>query len=152
MPFTQAVILETLRYHSVMPVAIPHVATCDSELQGYHVPAGTIIFPNLWRLHHDERYWENPWEFNPNRWLEDGNVVPPDHIKKQRLLPFGAGRRQCAGEIFARNRLFILTTMLLQRFKFVPATGHPKPNHDPSDCILHFLLQSNPYKLSVQPR
>ncbi len=152
MPYTQAVILETFRYHSVLPVAIPHVAKYDSDLQGYHIPAGTIVFPNLWALHHDERYWESPLEFNPNRWLENGKVVPPDHIKKQRLLPFGAGRRQCAGEVFAKNRLFILIAMMLQKFKFVPAKGHPMPNDDPSDCTLHFVLHSNPYKLSVEPR
>ena len=152
MPFTQAVILETLRYHSSLPFAIPHVTKCDSELKGFLIPAGTIVFPNLFGLHHDARYWESPLEFNPNRWLENGKIVPPDHIKKQRLLPFGAGRRQCPGEVFARNRLFILTTMLLQKFKFVTAEGHPRPNYDPFDCKVDFILKPEPYKLSVKHR
>ncbi len=152
MPFTQAVILEMLRYQSSFPFAIPHRAKYDSMLQGYLIPAGTIIFPNLWALHHDNRYWENPWEFNPNRWLEEGQVVPPGHITKQRLLPFGAGKRQCPGEAIARNRLFLLVTMLLQKFKFVAAEGHQRPNHDPSDCKVDFILQPNPYKLSVEAR
>ena len=81
MPYTQAVILETLRYHSLAPFANPHVAKCDSELQGYLIPAGTLIFPNLWSLHHDPRYWKRPQEFDPNRWLENGKIVSPDHIK-----------------------------------------------------------------------
>ncbi len=152
MPFTQAVILETLRYHSMTPLCIPHVASCDSELQGFFIPAGTIIFPNVWSLHHDERYWKNPWEFSPKRWIEDGKIVLPDHPKKQRLLPFGAGRRQCAGEVFAKNRLFLLTTMMLQKFRFVPAEGHPRPNHDPLLCTSHIALHIKPYKLSVKPR
>ncbi len=152
MPFTQAVILETLRYHSLLPFAVPHAAKCDSELHGFLIPAGTIVFPNLWALHHDERYWESPWEFNPNRWLENGQILPPDHIKKQRLLPFGTGRRRCPGEVFARNRLFILLTMMLQKFKFVAAEGHPRPNPDPSQCTVDFTLKLKPYKLSVEPR
>ncbi len=152
MPFTQAVILETFRYHSLLPLGLPHFAHCDSELQGFLVPAGTIVFPNLWALHHDDRYWESPWEFNPSRWLENGKVVPPDHIKRQRSLPFGTGRRQCPGEVFARNRLFVLITMMLQKFKFVPAEGHPRPNHDPSHCIVDITLIQKPYKLSVIPR
>ncbi len=47
---------------------------------------GTFVFPNLWGLHHDERYWEKPWEFNPSRFIEDGKVVAPDHEKKQRFV------------------------------------------------------------------
>ncbi len=152
MPFIQALILETLRYQSVLPLAIPHRAKCDSELQGFLIPAGTIVFPNLWSLHHDERYWANPWEFNPNRFIEGNKIVGPDHIKKQRLLPFGAGRRQCPGEDFARNRLFILATMMLQKFKFLPAEGHPKPNHDPNECTVDIVLRIKPYKLSVKQR
>ncbi len=152
MPFTEAVILETLRYHSLLPFAAPHVNREDSMLEGYLIPAGTLIFPNLWALHHNERYWVKPWEFNPNRWLENGKVVPPDHIKKQQFLMFGAGRRQCPAEVFARNRLFILTTMMLQKFKFVPAEGYPRPNYDPSQFKMNILLESEPYKLSVKPR
>ena len=120
--------------------AIPHLAKCDAELNGYFIPKGTYIFPNLWSLHHDERYWDRPWEFNPSRFIEDGKVIAPDHKKKQRLLAFGAGRRQCPGEVFARNRLFILTCLMLQKFKFVPAEGHPLPSDDPRDCTADLTL------------
>ncbi len=40
MPFTEALILETLRYHSAAMVAIPHLARCDTELNGYFIPKG----------------------------------------------------------------------------------------------------------------
>ncbi len=152
MPFTEAVILETLRYHSVAMFAIPHLARCDTELNGYLIPKGTYIFPNLWALHHDDRYWEQPWEFNPHRWIENGMIVGPNHKNKQRMLAFGAGRRQCGGEVFARNRLFILTCLMLQKFKFEAAEGHERPNHDPRDCHAELLLMMKPYKLSVQLR
>ncbi len=152
MPFTQALILETLRYHSLFPFSIPHQAKCDTKLQGYFIPAGTIVFPNLWSLHHDEKYWTRPWEFNPYRFIENNELIAPDHVKKQRLYPFGAGRRQCPGEVFARNRLFILTTMLLQKFKFLPAEGHSKPNHNPTECTLNMALEMKAYKLSAKQR
>ena len=42
---------------------------------------------NLYNLHHDERYWEDPWEFRPERFLtEDGEVVPLNHIKRMRYI------------------------------------------------------------------
>ncbi len=152
MPFIEALILETLRYHSLLMYAVPHHAKCDAELNGYFIPQGTIIFPNLWGLHHDEMFWEMPWEFNPSRFIENGKFVPPDHKKRQRLFPFGAGRRQCGGEAFARSRLFILTCLMLQKFKFVQAEGHPLPNHDPRDCKADVTLLMPEYKLSVQLR
>ena len=152
MPFMEALILETLRYHSLLMFAVPHESRCDAQLNGYFIPKGSFIFPNLWGMHHDSRYWENPWQFKPSRFIEDGNVVAPDHKKKQRLLAFGAGRRQCPGEVFARNRLFILTCLMLQKFKFIQAEGHPLPNHDPRDCNGDFLLVMKEYKLSVKLR
>ncbi len=151
MTFIEALILETLRYHSLAMFAI-HQSTCDAEINGYFIPKGTFIFANLWGLHHDERYWDRPWEFNPNRFIEDGKVVAPDHKKKQRLLAFGAGRRQCAGEVFARNRLFILTCLMLQKFKFVQGEGHPLPDHDPHNCTADIILLMKEYKLSVKLR
>ncbi len=135
--------------------AIPHQARCDAELNGYFIPKGTYIFPNLWALHHNEMHWDKPFEFNPSRWIENGMVVGPTHKKKQRLLAFGAGRRQCPGEVFARNRLFILTCLMLQKFKFVPAEGHDLPNHDPRDChaeFHEFVLLMKPFRLSVKLR
>ena len=152
MPFTQAVILETLRYHSFSALHIPHVTRHNSELQGFIIPAGTMVFTNVWALHHDDRYWESPWEFIPSRWIEDGKILPPDDIKYQRLLPFSAGIRQCPGEAFAKNRLFILTTLMLQNFKFVPAEGHPRPTTDPTKFPFAFGLNQTPYKLSVKLR
>ncbi len=42
LPFIEALILETLRYHSIAPFAIPHQARCDAELNGYFIPEGML--------------------------------------------------------------------------------------------------------------
>ncbi len=151
-PYVEALILETLRYTGLTALSLPHYSSCNSELGGFFIPKGTLIFPNLWSLHHNEKYWENPFEFDPLRFLENGKLLPPDHIKKQRLLPFSAGRRQCPGEAFAKNRLFILVTLLLQKYKFLPAEGHPQPQHDPREYELGINNLIKPYKLTVQAR
>ena len=99
------------------------------------------------------RYWDHPWEFNPDRWIEDGGIVPPDHPKKQRLFAFGLGARQCTGEQFAKNRIFLLIVMLLQKFKLLPATGEPKPQTDPHYYEYAFAGSNmKPYKIQVQLR
>ncbi len=55
LPYIEALILETCRYSSMNALSIPICARVDTELNGYSVPKGTIIFPNIWNLHHDER-------------------------------------------------------------------------------------------------
>ncbi len=153
MPYVEAVVLEALRYQSLTPLLLPHYTSCETELKGYSIPKGTTVFVNAWSLHHDSKYWEDPWAFNPLRFLdENGDIVGPDHVNKQRLFSFGAGRRQCTGEIFARNRVYLLLALMLQKFKFLPAVGHPMPGHDPRDYDVRITIMVKPYHLSAKIR
>ncbi len=132
LPYIEAVILESLRYWTYAPILIPHAATVDTTLAGFAVPKGTLIWPNIFNLAHDPRYWDcDPWKFNPDNFLdENGEIVPPDHVNRKRMLQFGGGRRSCAGEVLGKNRLFLIITSIVQNFELSPAPGKPKPNHD----------------------
>ena len=48
LPYLNAVLQETLRWHPVLPIAIPHKTTEDDTYNGYHIPAGTVLIPNNW--------------------------------------------------------------------------------------------------------
>ncbi len=145
--------MEALRYTSITPLSLPHYSRCDSDINGFFVPKHTIIFPNLWHLHHDEKFWDSPWDFDPSRFLTgDGKVIPPDHVKRQRLLPFSAGKRQCPGEEIVRNMLFNLITLMIQKYKLLPAEGHPRPRHDPREYTGGLTVITKPYYLSIQIR
>ncbi len=152
LPFLEATLLEAHRYITLNPVLVPHYCALGSKIKGYKIPPGTLVLPNVWSLHHNPDYWESPWMFNPYRFLEDGKLVAPDHINRQRVMMFSAGKRKCPGEIFAKNRLFILLTLMLQKFKFLPAEGHPRPKHDPREYDVRLALIIKPYKLSAQLR
>ena len=79
-----------------------------------------LVAPNLWRIHNDPLYWDNPEEFRPERFIDEkGNLAP----KPENFLPFSTGRRQCAGEAFAKSELHVVIGMLLQRFTFEVAPG-----------------------------
>ncbi len=84
--------------------------------------------------------------------MENGNIIAADHPKKQRLFMFGAGRRSCPGEQFAKNRIFILLTMMLQRFRFLPAPGEQEPQTDPHDYMAGLPMTMKPYKMQLKPR
>ncbi len=131
LPFVEAFILESFRYWTQSCILNPHAANMDTTLAGFPVPKGAWVWPNVLNLAHDERYWKNPWKFNPDNFLDrNGEVVPSDHLNRKRLLSFGAGRRVCIGEVLGKSRLFLLITSILQNFEISPAPGKKKPNHD----------------------
>lgn len=67
----------------------------------------------LGALANDETVWTSPEKFQPERFLDASGKLS---LSKDRSLPFGAGKRLCAGETFARNILFLFVSALLQNF------------------------------------
>ena len=96
--YLQAIIKETLRLYSGFP--FPHESAEDCIVSGYHVPAGTRLLVNIPKIHHDPNIWPNPCEFKPERFLTTHQNVD---VRGQNfeLIPFGSGRRMCAGVSFA---------------------------------------------------
>ncbi|XP_028347962.1 cytochrome P450 2U1 [Physeter macrocephalus] len=88
MPYTEATIMEVQRLSVVVPLSIPHMTSEKTVLQGYTIPKGTIILPNLWSIHRDPAIWEKPNDFYPNRFLDDQGQL----IKKETFIPFGIGK------------------------------------------------------------
>ncbi|XP_032774440.1 cytochrome P450 2D3 [Rattus rattus] len=145
MPFTNAVIHEVQRFADIVPMNLPHKTSRDIEVQGFLIPKGTTLIPNLSSVLKDEAIWEKPLRFHPEHFLDaQGNFV-----KHEAFMPFSAGRRACLGEPLARMELFLFFTCLLQRFSFSVPAGQPQP----SDYgVFAFLLSPSPYQLCAFKR
>ncbi|XP_063706238.1 probable cytochrome P450 304a1 [Culicoides brevitarsis] len=115
MHYTEACIRELLRFQTLVPSSIPHKAMFDVVYQGFFVPKGCFMVPSLYAMHFDEKKWIEPHTFMPERFLDSRGQLS---LKKDISLPFGAGKRLCAGETFARNILFLFITALFQNFDF----------------------------------
>lgn len=117
LPYVEAFIQEVLRYANVIPLSVPHRVTAerDAVFEGYRIPKNTTIMFNLDSVLMDPNIFENPREFNPDRFLDSkGNIIRP-----KELIPFGIGRRVCLGEALAKMELFLFITTLIQNFHFV---------------------------------
>ncbi|KAK1852205.1 cytochrome p450 oxidoreductase [Colletotrichum chrysophilum] len=104
LPYVEAIMKETLRWHSVVPTALPHTADEDTIYAGYRIPKDTMIMPNVWWFTHDPSIYPEPNEFRPERYLESPGHEPGTDPRK---FVFGFGRRICAGKTFAENTLFL---------------------------------------------
>nr|XP_002122620.1 cytochrome P450 2U1-like [Ciona intestinalis] len=114
MPYTRAVIQEIARMRPTLPLSVPHCTTQDTMMMGYKIPKDTIVLTNIWGIHHDEKLWKNPYDFNPERHLDsNGNFV-----KSSNIMQFNIGLRSCLGQQLAKMELFLLTTSLCRHFSF----------------------------------
>lgn len=111
MPFTEAVILETLRYSSLAPQGVIHKLLKDTRFKEYLLPKGTLIIPNLYGIHHDPKVWSDPDIFRPERFLETTNSN-----FRENLIPFQVGRRACLGELLAKDLVFLFTVKIFLKF------------------------------------
>ncbi|XP_055957500.1 cytochrome P450 2D6 isoform X2 [Patella vulgata] len=150
--YTNAAILECLRYIRHLPYALPHMNREEIEIEGYRIPAKSTIITNLWYMAKDEQQWDNPDVFNPDRFLDDDRkLVPANHQLRQQLMPFGVGRRFCVGESFAKSRIFLYVTSLLQKFNFRP-DGNPLAPEDSKLWTLNTAMHPPFLKCIIEQR
>ncbi|CAK6432911.1 unnamed protein product [Pipistrellus nathusii] len=145
MPFTEATIMEVQRLTMVVPLSIPHMTSAKTVLQGYTIPKGTVILPNLWAVHRDPAIWEKPNDFNPTRFLDEQGQL----IKRETFIPFGIGKRVCMGEQLAKMELFLTFVTLMQSFTFALPKDSEKPNLTGKYGL---TLAPNPFKIIISKR
>jgi len=118
--YLQAVVQETLRLSAPAPL-IPRAVTQDTTINGYHIPAGSIIFVAVYNIHRHKDFWQNAEQFNPDRFFKGEGVVQKHRCA---YIPFGAGERFCIGSNFASIELSILLAQVVGNFKFQLLQDH----------------------------
>ena len=98
----------------------------DYLIDKYTIPKGSSILMSQYVMHHDSRYYDNPSEFNPDRWTDEFKR----HLPRFSYFPFGGGLRGCIGESFAWQEgiLLIATVSSYWKLELIP---HQKIKMDP---------------------
>ncbi|KAF9238847.1 cytochrome P450 [Melanogaster broomeanus] len=97
MPFLEATLREILRWHPVVPLGVARQAREAVTFDGYHVPQGATVVPNVWAMTHDDVRYPDPNDFKPERFLNSDGTLNDDAVG----YVFGFGRRICPGRHFA---------------------------------------------------
>ncbi|XP_030441049.1 cytochrome P450 CYP82D47-like [Syzygium oleosum] len=146
--YIQAIIKETLRLYPAGPLGVPHESMDDCTVDGYHVPRGTRLLFNLWKIHRDPRIWSDPLEFRPERFLTTHKDFD---IRGQNfeLIPFGSGRRMCPGINLAMQMMSLSLAALLQGFDITTSADEPV---DMAEAIGMTNLKATPLEVLATPR
>jgi cytochrome P450 len=104
------VINESMRLFAPVP-AIFRKALADTSIQGYFVPAGTMVLVTPLLNHYWPGLWRDPHAFDPERF---GDARREDRSHRLAFVPFGAGAHKCIGMRFATIVVKVLIHHLLR--------------------------------------
>ncbi|KAL2514845.1 Cytochrome [Forsythia ovata] len=153
MPYLKAVIKESLRLHPPIPLLFPREAMEDTKVMGYDIGVGTRVIINAWAIARDPMSWENPEDFNPQRFLNSGIDFKGLNFE---YIPFGSGRRGCPGIPFAMAVDELALAKLMLHFNFALPIGATEKDLDMSEHPgttvykrLPLLVIATPHSLSL---
>ncbi|XDV14815.1 hypothetical protein PO909_014998 [Leuciscus waleckii] len=112
--YLECVIKESLRLFPSVPFFARTICE-DTQINGYKVPKGTNAIVITYALHRDPRFFPEPEEFRPERFLPENCVGRHPYA----FLPFSAGLRNCIGQRFAIMEEKVILAYILRYFNIV---------------------------------
>ncbi|OJJ48126.1 hypothetical protein ASPZODRAFT_2123095 [Penicilliopsis zonata CBS 506.65] len=149
LPYVNALILEAMRWHPVVPLGVPHRSTGMDSYEGYRIPNNSIVVANIWAFTHDPETYPDPMDFKPERFLARNGQAP--QLDPTRLI-FGFGRRICPGRFLADSTIFLTVSKCLAAFnisKMVKDGQEVEPTVDFTPGTISHPCQ---YEVSIRPR
>ncbi|EXJ75738.1 uncharacterized protein A1O5_00245 [Cladophialophora psammophila CBS 110553] len=118
LPYLNAVVRESLRLYAPLPAFEPRSSPVDTLIDGYEIPAGTIVGMSPYCLHRDESVYPDPLAFRPERWLTDsGTLIPESDLRNRYFWAFSSGARMCIGMHLANAEMLTLLAALYRKYK-----------------------------------
>ncbi|XP_071129816.1 cytochrome P450 2J4-like [Mytilus edulis] len=137
--YVESTIKEVLRIAKPVVLAIYRTIERSITVEGYNIPAKSIILFDLNDPQIDPTLWDNPDVFDPDRWTNP---------HKNGYIPFGLGPRRCVGAPTIDLTLFLMITNILQKFELVPEDEKNLPMEKEWSGIALF---PKPFKMFMKP-
>jgi cytochrome P450 len=100
-----------MRLHSAV-VGTPRITADDVEVDGWLIPAGTVVFLSIASANRDESVFDDPLRFD----------ITADRPAN---LSFGGGPHYCLGANLARAEMVEALTLLARRLPGLRLDGEP---------------------------
>ncbi|KAG1753720.1 cytochrome P450 [Suillus paluster] len=129
LPYIEALVKEVLRWNAVAPNGGPRRVTEDDIHDGYYIPKGSLVMPNVWFMLNDPRTYANP-----------------------STICFGFGRRICPGLLLADASVWISTVMSLAVFDISKVIENGVEITPEIDFSSGAISHPKPVKCSIKAR
>ncbi|PBK94798.1 cytochrome P450 [Armillaria gallica] len=149
LPYVNALVLEVLRWHTVAPTGVPHCLTEDVIQSDYFIPKGTLIMANIWKMLHDPMVYNEPFKFNPDRFIHTKTKEPELDPYK---VVFGFGRRICPGRVLADASVFMSCAMVLAVFDISKYSENGVVFELDTEHTAGTISHPTPFKCTIQAR
>ncbi|GJQ86598.1 CYP315A1 [Trypoxylus dichotomus] len=143
-PLPKNIVRESLRLYPVAPF-LTRFPPEDVDIDGYRIPKNTLVILSIFTSGRDPKYFENPAEFQPDRWLRDQSANHKQMI--QATVPFAIGARSCIGRKIAEIQLQMALSELVRKYSI------SLENEENIEMVLKMVaVPSKPVKLKFDPR
>ena len=113
MDLMHAVLKESMRFFPPVPGAFPREALVDHDIMGVRIKKGMSVGVISLYNHFNEKYFESPEKFMPERWMKKDQDLDP-YV----FTPFSAGSRNCIGQNLAIIEAKIILAEFFDTFNF----------------------------------
>jgi cytochrome P450 len=146
--YLKMIIKETLRLHPPVPLLIPRETMSRFKINGYDIYPKMLLQVNVWAIGRDPKYWKNPEEFIPERFIDSPIDYKGQHFQ---LLSFGAGRRGCPGIYMATTTMELALANLLYFFDWKLPYGMKEEDINMEELVGLCLTTNKKTPLSLVP-
>jgi len=142
LPYTEMVIREAIRLYPPAP-AIGREAVEDVTIADYNVPKGSLVLVNTYAIQHDQRFFDDPERYDPDRFAAGWE----ERIPRYAYLPFGGGPRVCIGNGFAMVEARLILATVAQHYKL---SLEPDETIQPIQLVT--LRPGGPVRMKIERR
>lgn len=147
--FLRACIKEGLRLCMANPTRLTRIVpnTATLVVDGFQIPAGSVVGCAASVLHYDPDIFPHPFEFRPERWMKEDSsdgLRRPDMDKN--LMAFGQGLRACLGKNLALHQLHLAVAAVID----AEILEHAKPKQDQIEVTEWFNGDIIGHKIEIE--
>ncbi|XP_026379126.1 cytochrome P450 71A1-like isoform X1 [Papaver somniferum] len=131
MDYLKCIVKEILRLHTPIPLLLRE-SSKSTQITGYDIPPNTKVFINVWAIQRDAKFWGNPEEFRPERFINNHIDFKGQEFE---FIPFGSGRRGCPGITFGITVVEYTLANLLYHFNWELPAGDKREDLDMTEVL-----------------